>query len=155
MTTASIRFPGVPASHKLGSGAAIALAAWLAGCTGFADGANDDAADPGGGHSGAGGSGGSMACTDACTAGATQGDGNGQVSCTMDAAGCLTWSAPMACSASETCTLGFCGTHGAWAGVAAMPTARDWFPAVGTADHVYIFGGLTSVGVSPTASVDA
>src|SRR5262245_24314365 len=120
-----------------GSFAAIAVAAGVAGCVGHVDGSGDDSS---GDSSGA--DAGSTTCSNECTAGATQCDGNGQVTCTMGAAGCLTWSAPMTCAASETCALGFCGSHGTWDEAAPMPTPRFIIAAAATADHVYVFGGV-------------
>lgn len=48
-------------------------------------------------------------CTDACTQGSTVCDGESALkTCEMQASGCLDWSAPVACSASQTCSAGAC-----------------------------------------------
>lgn len=48
-------------------------------------------------------------CTDACALGSTTCDGvSAHTTCEMQPSGCLDWSAPVACSASQTCSDGAC-----------------------------------------------
>ena len=114
------------------------------------------AGNPGPDGAGNPGPGGEM-CSDACIGGATKCSGTGLTTCARGADGCLAWTVPAACSGRQTCSLGFCGDHGAWVGMSDMPEPRTFFGLATTADHLYAAGGENPIGPPQfsLASMDA
>lgn len=100
----------------------------------------------GGGSSGNPGDGtdGGMSCLDSCVQGTVECSGAGLATCALAADGCLHWGAPVACSGTQTCALGFCADHGTWATQTSMLEPRVQFGLAATATNVYVAGGTSS-----------
>ena len=117
----------------------VALGLAFSACTATIGGSN-----PGGG--GGGGSDGGMSCLDSCTAGTFTCQGIGLSTCSVGADGCLAWSTPVPCPATQTCSLGFCADHDTWSSSTGMPRARAQFGLAATANSLYVAGGMAGIG---------